>query len=242
VVTADGFYDLSSPDFPQQGDIFPNIPMVSPPPSSSLIILRDLNGGPWDPRPGPLLASSEDLLNAFDAAPEYVAASAERGLAMILTQTCDLVDEGWWLAGHVRDIADAGIDAGNLFAGKYSNLFGLPKHPLGHFEAGVVELTRPFPVPNQCFQQKDRVASLTLGAQHALSDKISESLTRPWGYAPGDSIPKSGRYRCLRCFLFDGLKNEVVALLAGEKFPECQDCQKIKKRAQWRPLRKHDKY
>jgi hypothetical protein len=238
----EGFYDLSSPIYPQQGDIFPNVPLISPPPGPRLVILRDTSGGPWTPRAGVLQATSEELLNAFDEGPEYVAASAERGLAAILTQTCDLVDQEQWLVSPLRSIEGSGIDAGNLFAGKFPVLFAMPKHPLGYFDAGYLDLATCFTITRHSVEQKDRVASLTASAQHSLTDKLSETLTRLWGYAPGDFILESGKYRCIRCFQFYGLANVVSDFQAGDQFPECSDCVKIKKSAQWRLLRKHKKY
>jgi hypothetical protein len=240
--TDEAFYDLSSPIYPQQGDIFPNVPLISPPPSPHLIILREMDGSPWNPRPGPLQASSEQLLNAFDNSPEYVAASAERGLAAIVTQTCDLVDQLQWLVCPLQTLEGSGIDEGNLFADKFANLLGMPKHPLGYFDAGYLDLAKCFNIRSASVQEKDRVASFSPSAQHALNDKLSESLTRLWGYAPGEKVLTTGKYRCIRCFQFYGLQNEVVELQAGTVFPDCADCVKIKKKAQWRLLRKHKKY
>lgn len=239
----DEFYDLSSPPYPQQGDMFPNVPLIAPPPSPHLVILREPDGSPWTPHAGPLVASSEQLLNAFEGdAPEYVAASAERSLAAILTQTCDLADQELWLVCPVMHLAESGIDEGNLFAGKYANLLGVPRHPSGYFEKGFMDLARCLAVRRESIQQGDRIASLTLAAQHALTDKLSETLTRPWGFAPGEVVPQSGKYRCFRCFQFWGLENKIWELEAASTFPECPDCQRIKKRAQWRPLRKHARY
>jgi len=236
------FGEQVTPVFPQQGDIFPNAPLISPPPSPHLIILRETDGSSWQPKPGNLQASAEQLLNAFDGVPEYVAVSAERGLAAILTQTCDLVDQEQWLVSPLLEIKDTGIDEGNLFASKYANLFGMPRHPAGYFEVGCLDLAKCFTVRRESLPQKDRIASLTLSAQHALNDKLSETLTRIWGYAPNEVIPQTGKYRCVRCFNFYGLENPIVDFEAGQRFPECQDCAKIKKPAQWRPLRRHKKY
>jgi hypothetical protein len=240
----DDFYDLTSPVYPQQGDIFPNVPLISPPPSLHLVVLREADGRPWNPHPGLLQASSEQLLNAFDGTPEYIAVSAERGLAAILTQTCDLTDPGQeqWLACPLLEIEGTNIDKGNLFAGKYANLFGMAKHPSGHFDMGFLDLTKCCPIRREAVAEKDRIASLTASAQHSLSDKLSETLTRPWGYAPGELVPHTGKYRCLRCFLFYDLENRVWEFKGGTQFGDCPDCLKINKRAQWRPLRKHQKY
>jgi hypothetical protein len=240
--TSEDFYDLSSPIYPQQGDIFPNVPLINPPPSPHLIILRNMDGSPWNPHPGVLQASTEQLVNAFDGVPEFVAASAERGLAAILTQTCDLVDQEQWLVCPLLQITNTEIDKGNLFAGKYTNLFGMPRHPSGYFEVGCLDLAKCFTIRRESVQQKDRIASLTLSAQHGLVDKLSETLTRIWGHAPGEQVPQAGKYRCIRCFQFFGLNNEVMDFQAGQRFPDCLDCVKIKKQAQWRLLRKHKKY
>jgi hypothetical protein len=236
-----GFYDLSPPPFLQQGDILPGLPLISAPPSRHLIILRKSDGKPWDPSPGPLEAVDERLINAFDGNAEYVAASAERGLAAILTQTCDLVDQEQWLITPLLTLDASGLDQGNLFAGKFANLFGMRKHP-EYFDAGYLDLTRCFPIRRETLDLKDRIASLSQAAQHALNDKLSETLTRVWGFAPGDLVTTTGKYRCVRCFNFFDVKNEVVHFEAGGRFTECDDCRKIKKRAQWRLLRKHEKY
>jgi hypothetical protein len=200
-----------------------------------------VDGSPWNASPGVLQASTEQLVNAFDGVPEFVAASADRGLAAILTQTCDLVDQEQWLVCPLLEIEET-IDEGNLFAGRYANLFGIPKHPSGHFNVGYLDLTKCFAIRRESVQKKDRIASLTLDAQHALNDKLSETLTRMWGHAPGEDVHQTGKYRCIRCFQFYGLDNEIMDFQAGQKFPDCLDCVKIKKHAQWRRLRKHKKY
>lgn len=240
--TGADFYDLSSPVYPQQGDIFPNVPLISAPAGPRLVILRETDGRPWNPRAGVLQATSEELLNAFDDTPEYIAASAERGLAALLTQTCDLVDQDQWLVSPLMTIKGTAIEEGNLFAGKYSNLFGMPRHPFDYFDMGFLDLAKCFSIHRESVQQKDRIASLSAGAQHALTDKLSDMLTRLWGYAPGDFILAAGKYRCIRCFQFYGLANAVLDLQAGDQFPECPDCVRIKKKAQWRLLRRHKKY
>jgi hypothetical protein len=236
------FYDLHSPPYPQQGDIFPNVPLISPPAGPRLVLLRETDGRPWTPHAGVLQATSEELLNAFDERPEYIAASAERGLAAIITQTCDLVDQEQWLVSPLRSVEGSGLNPGNLFAGKMPVLFAMPKHPLGYFDDGYLDLATCFTISRHSIQQKDRVASLTADAQHALTDKLSETLTRLWGHAPGDFVLTTGKYRCIRCFQFYGLANLTLDLQAGDQFPECPDCTRIKKSAQWRLLRKHKKY
>jgi hypothetical protein len=235
------FYDLSSPSYPQQGDIFPNLPLISPPPSRHLVILRNMYGKPWEPSPGPLEAIDERLINAFDDSAEYIAVSADRGLAAILTQTCDLVDQEQWLICPLLILEGSRIDAGNLFAGKFANLFGMRQHPV-HFEGGFLDLTRCFPIRRNTVELKDRIASLSHGAQHALNDKLSETLTRVWGFSPGEAVPKTGKYRCVRCFHFFDVKNDAVDFQVGQRFTDCDDCLKISKHAQWRLLRKHKKY
>ena len=236
------FYDLSSPPHVQQGDIFPDVPLISPPPDPHLVILRETDGTPWQRRPGPLLASSEHLLNAFDGVPEYAAVSVERAYAAILTQTCDLADQEQWLVCPLLIIEGTEIDLGNLMAGKYANFLGMPAHPNSYFEASYLDLATCFVIRQGSVQLKNRIASLGLGAQEALKDKLSETLTRPWGYSPGEDVPKTGKYRCIRCFPFEGLGNEIVEFQQGQKFPDCVDCAKIKKPAQCRLLRKHKRY
>jgi len=243
MIVGDDFYDLSSPTHLQQGDVFPDVPLISPPPSPHLIILREQDGRPWTHQPGLLLATSEQLLsNIFEGSAEYVAASAERGFAAILSQTCDLVDRDQWLVAPLLSAEAPTIDLGNLFADKYSNLFGMPRHPHGYFGAGYLDLGRCFAIRRESIDLGGRIASLTPAAQHALTDKIAEALSRVWGYAPDEVVPKAGKYRCIRCFQFYDVDNKIQEFAEGQKFPQCPACAKIKKRAQWRLLRKHEKY
>lgn len=205
-------------------------------------MLREEDGKPWDPRPGRVLAIPETAINSFDDGPEYIVAVAERGLAVVLTQTCDLVEQEIWLVAPLRAIEGTEIDVGNLIAGRYANLLAMPKHPNGYFEMGFADMGQCFTIHRESLQLKDRIAALSQAAQHALNDKVSDTLTRVWGHAPGEQVRASGTYRCIRCFQFLDLANAIVGLAAGTTFPDCPDCLKIKKQAQWRLLRKHKKY
>jgi hypothetical protein len=236
------FYDPAPPPYPQQGDIYPNVPLVCPPPSPHIIVLREDDGSPWSPKPGCVLAIPETAINSFDGAPEYIVAVAERGLAAVLTQTCDLPEQEIWLVAPLRATEGTEIDLGNLVAGKYANLFAMPRHPKGYFDMGFADISQCFTVHRESLQLKDRVAALGHAAQHALNDKVSDTLTRVWGHAPGEEVRIAGKYRCIRCFQFVDLENAIVELAVGMTFPDCPDCVRIKKQAQWRLLRKHKRY
>jgi hypothetical protein len=235
------FYDLTSPSYIQQGDIFPNVPIIELPPGRNLVVLRESNTARWQPRPGPVQAFDERSINSFDEGVEFIAVTAQRSLAVVLTQTCDLEQEQW-LVCPLTALEGLAIDEGNLFAGKYANLFGMPKHPNGYFGNSYLFLSQPYTIRRETVGMEDRVASMSLSAQHALSDKLSQTLTRVWGFSPGELVHQAGSYRCIRCFQFFGLSNVIVDFNAGEKFTECQDCVKIRKSAQWHLLRKHAKY
>ncbi len=240
----DEFYDLSSPTFLQQGDIFPNIPLMTVPPSRDLVVVREVETrAPWIPSPGVVEALDELTVNAFsEGNREHIIVSAERGMGLLLTQTCDLTDNDYWLVCPAFTLEGTSIDVANLFAGKYQNLLGLPQHPLGHFDPCFVNLNDMRQIAKDSVVLADRVASVTPRIQHAIADKIGQMLGRTWGYGDGEDVPQTGLYKCYRCNFFMNLENPAREFPAGTKFPVCDNCARIHKRAQWYQLRKHKKY
>jgi hypothetical protein len=232
------FYADFLPSFPQQGDIYPNVPLINLPPSPNLVIVRRPTSHTYDDELplGQVEAVRELLVDAFDGHPEYVVASAQRAAAVIVTQTCDLQDTSYWLACPLLSVAGSGVDRGNLFSGRYTGLFAMCPHPGGYFEESYVDLASPRPVRREALALADRIAALSPSTQERLTDSIAVHLSRPWGFGPGEEVAQTGTFRCLRCFLSIGAAVPELTLTKGERFPDCEGCLKFRKRAQWRLL------
>lgn len=236
VLDCSQFFEEVLPDFPQQGDIYPNVPLINLPPSPRLVVLRPAVSHTYtEDLPFALLEGvSEDSVDAFDGHPEYVVASAQRSMAMIVTQTCDLVDTSYWLACPLLSLEGSDVDRGNLFSGRYPGLFGVCPHPSGYFEESYVDLAGPRPVRREALALADRIVALSIPAQARLTDSIAIHLSRPWGFGPGEEVARTGTYRCLKCFQSLDSTVPEIKLSAGDKFPECDNCRVFRKTAQWR--------
>lgn len=238
------FYDLSNPTFLQQGDIFPDVPLISLPPSTELVVLRVPGSREYLPElfPGQIEAVREKAVDAFEGGrPEHIVVSAVRGSGILVTQTCDLDDSDYWLVSPIYVLADTGVSRGNLFAGKYANLYGLLKHPHDYLPESYIALSDLRPVRRGSIGIEDRIASLARSAQNALSEQLARSLSRRWGFAPGEFVPADGKYRCNQCNNYFGIGNPEREFRAGGRFPECENCKKVHKTTSWYLLVKHKK-
>lgn len=234
------FYAESLPSFPQQGDIYPNLPLINLPPLPKLAIVRRAVSRTYDDKLpfGQIEAIREELVQAFDGQPEYIVASAQRAAGMIVTQTCDMDDTSYWLACPLLSVNGSKVDRGNLFSGRYPGLFGICPHPNGYFEESYINLGSPRPVRREALALSDRIAALSPLSQERLTDCIAVHLSRPWGFGPGEEVTQTGRYRCLKCFLSLDSTVPEITLSKGDKFPECDNCRKFRKKGQWRLLEK----
>ena len=251
-ISSDAFYLSELPTSLQQGDIVNGVPLILVPPLDSLVIVRSTHHKlPFDQNhlvPGQAELVDERVLNdAFERGTEYSVTSVLRGLAMLVTPTCDLqsADDsgGVWTVWPLRPVEGSGLDEGNLNAGKYVNLYRLPGHD--YFDGSFIDMTDLRPVRPKHFPLKNRVASTSREAQDDMLQKFHRSLGRTWGYAEGEVVDplskhETGKFRCARCNLFDVPTSERV-LTPGLPAPECENCKKIGKTAQWYPLTRHSK-
>jgi hypothetical protein len=239
-VAEDDFFDLSPPSFLQQGDLLQNVPLLGLPPSKALVVLRTPGTrGPWDLQAGLVEAVHELGVTSFaDGSPEYIVASAQRGLAMLVTQTCNLEDNDHWSVCPAYEVKGSKVDRKTLFDGKYPNLFGIFRHPEDYFPESYVDLGDIRPIRNVSTDRSDRVASLSQEAQYELSEKIAAALGREWGFREGESVPQSGRYRRRNCAKYAIAPTECD-FVAGNKFTRCEKCKEIHKTEQWYLLLKH---
>jgi hypothetical protein len=240
------FYLSDLPSALQQGDIIAGVPLILFPPLAELVLVRSthhrlklehLEAGDVS------LYRENAVADAFEGGNEYAAVSVQRSYALLITATCDLEGKDVWAFLPLYPIEGAGLDAGNLRAGKYSALFALPNHE--YFDPCFVDFSDLRPVRSGHVGLKDRIASLTREAQHEIQEKYLRSYGRPWGFAAGEVIEplgkyETGKFRCARCNVYDVSVPEKT-LPPGSAAPACENCLKINKAAQWYPLTKHKK-
>ena len=250
-LSAEAFYLESLPTTLQQGDIVDGVPLMLAPRRDHLVLIRsarqkfsfdNLELGEAT------LVDERVLGDAFDREFEYAAVSVQRAKAMLITPTCDLkkIQEngGLWLVWPLRPIDGTGLDEGNLRAGKFNNFYGLPDHK--YFDRLFVDLGDIRSVrPEQC-PLNQRIASTTRLAQDEMLEKFHRSMGRVWGYAEGETIEalakhETGKFRCAGCNLYDIEIPLPIQLKPGDPAPECPNCKKIGRHAQWYPLNKHKK-
>jgi len=240
------FYGDDPPTHLQQGDICAGVPILLLPPSEELILIRGDNRQRLDHlAAGPVeLVREQAVGDAFDGTAEYVAIAAERTRAMLMTPTCDLDDLIVWAVWPLYPVEGAGADLERALATpSHPTLFRLPDND--YFPASYIDVTDFRSIGKEHFQLKDRIASVTREAQHELTERFLKASGRPWGYGPGETVPpllryETGQYRCGRCNLYNVTVSEI-SLKPGEQFPDCDNCKKIHKSAQWYPVTKHKK-
>jgi hypothetical protein len=248
-LSSEAFYLHDLPTSLQQGDIAAGVPLILVPPAEYLVLVRSSSSrGPIDfLQPGEVMLVSEGVLNdAFEnkSSSEYAVMSVQRAHALLITPTCDLEDEkGLWAVWPIRPLEGAGLDQGNLQAGKYANLYRLPDHK--YFDPGFLDLTDIRPVRREQFPLKNRIGSITREAQDELFEKFHQAMGRTWGYREGERIEplgkyETGKFRCARCNIYDVKVSERL-LAPGSSAPRCENCEKIGKAEQWYPLTKHRK-
>lgn len=241
------FYELPGPNYLQQGDIFPAVPLFSLPALNDLVLVREAYDGA--PVAGKLeqgvfaLVAESTVEDSFlDGATEFIVVTAQRGLAMLVTQTCNVEGAEALAVCPVLSLQGTTIDRGNLFSGRYAGLFGLHPHPEGIFGECYVDLSFIKPVRASYLQVGDRLASLSAVRQLSLMEKLASAHSRDWGHAEGERVTADGQYRCLRCNRWHDVQNPIVELKAGQTFPKCEKCSAIRKSAQWQLLLKYQKY
>jgi hypothetical protein len=252
-LSSDAFYLQELPSSLQQGDIANGVPLILVPLLNPLVIVRSAHHRlPFDQDhlvPGQAELVDELALNdAFERGSEYSVTSVMRGLAMLITPTCDLQPAedvgGVWTVWPLHPIADSGLDEGNLNAGKYTNLYRIPEHD--YFDSSFIDVTDIRPLRPRHFPMKNRVASITREAEDSILQKFHRSFGRTWGYAEGETIEplgkyETGKFKCAGCNLYDIASSEIITLKPGDTAPACDHCKKIGRRAQWYPLTKHRK-
>jgi hypothetical protein len=242
----DAFYQADKPNYLQQGDVLIGVPLLFLPADPELLIIREQSSRRHIDQihSGAVEIVRELALgsDAFDDRHEWVAVSAARSMAVLMTATCDIVDADQLWVCLSYEVEGSGLDEGNMRAGKYTNLFWMPEHE--HFSRIYLDLSDVRSVSSKAVDLDNRLAALTREAQYELVERFIRSFGRKWGFEAGDGVPPSGKYetgnfRCARCVEHDIPIREIKP---QKQFPPCEACEKIGKAAQWYPLRKHRRY
>ena len=208
-IPEDDFYEENPPRELQQGDVLVGVPILLLPKSEELLLLR----GPrsrhrLEELPAGLVevVREQAIGDAFDA-PEFVSVSCVRTIAVLMTQTCDLVRNEVWAVAPLEPL-DESIDRGNLYGGKYKKYFPFPKHQ--HFDESMIDITDLRSIRQENVGLGNRIASLKMPIQQLLSDRFLHAMGRRWGHAKDEEVPKDGKYRCLGCNDFDMPPTEIT--------------------------------
>jgi hypothetical protein len=228
-----------------QGDIFKDVPFVRLELDRNLTLLRKEN----DDQPvasideGELFFVAETEVEAFpEGRPEQCVLPILRLPAMLLTPTCNLSSEDYWLFSPLHSLdSHANVDRKMLHSTTkgYANLFGV--YASAVFDEALVNFHDLVSVPSEPFRhyQDSRIATLSKTSQNFLEDKLARFLSRGWGYAPHEKVEKTGFYRCKICTKYYGLADVTVFLNAGDRPPRCENCTAIKITPSWVLLEKH---
>jgi hypothetical protein len=164
VLSPDQFYLDDPPTHLQQGDICPGVPILLFPASDELILIRSdhLNQQLEHLRPDPVVLVRELAVSsdAFNTGMEYVAVSAERIFAMLMTPTCDLDGLAVWSVWPMYAIegSDEHVQRA-LEAPSHPTLFRLPDK-LERFPPSYIDVTDFRSIGREHFQLKNRKQAL----------------------------------------------------------------------------------
>ncbi len=221
------------------------VPLILLPPLDALVLVRSTHYKfPLEHlKAGEVLLVDElGLDDPFERGSEYAVVTVVRGKAMLITPTCYLDQEdGVWAVWPWRPLEGSGLDVGNLNAGKFANLYRLPDHK--YFDSVFIDVTDIRPVRPKQFPLRSRIASITREAENDVLERFHRAMGRVWGYEEGETVQPLGKYetgifRCAQCNLYD-VTVPQRSLQPGSPAPECDNCKKIGRSAQWYPLAKH---
>jgi hypothetical protein len=190
-----------------------------------------------------------DVRGFTDAQEEHCVLKVSRVPAMLLTPTCDLRTEDYWLFTPLRPVAShkKDVNRSTLFSDTkpYKYMFGVPAQPDGKFEESFVYLHDIASVPAEPFRIPigSRLATLSRPSQDKLEERIAEFLGRKWGYNADEKVEYDGYYRCFGCFKYWGIPVETDFLKKDARPRQCPQCAAMNKKnkGMWILLEKHKK-
>jgi hypothetical protein len=229
-----------SPDFTSfyQGDVVRDVPIIFLPDKiSQWFILRP------DPAEQKFL---DDVLKGemcrwFEAFPEglplegkwqrgdheeFVAAKAKRLTAMIVTQSCDIVQRSYYQVAPVYpESKQSKLE--HLRENALNYTFFLPAFSPGISENCYADLSHITLVPKRYFPkntvQEKLAARLTSLAMTKLQEQIASYFGRPFGFSSNDTAKIHADYACIHCFYSRGVST-VRPFEHDTKFEDCSIC------------------
>jgi hypothetical protein len=241
----DDYYDPDPPLSIQQGDILMDVPLITSPETQNLTILRSpgtrqpLATVPQDPLAVPEFA----LGNAFEQNQEFIAVKAERAVAAIVTHTCNLEGFDAWLMAPIHPFEGNDQKRVHLWKLEYPSSFPVPASGATGIPESYIDLAEIRSVDKRSLKAGIRLSGMLAATQREFGDHVAQFFGRAWGDAAGTPAPRDGKYRCSRDNLYIDLPQEplTVDVRTGEPLPECPNCRKAHKSAQWYPLTKYKK-
>ena len=166
----------------QQGDIFPEIPIISLPNDREEFQILRTDGDNQN------LLSLEECDTAFLSGSERFVVNSEMVSFMIVTQTCDLQRRGniTICPIYLLDVETNEGHKNSIKGYKVQTKFYL--FPTRFFSESYVDLSKMNFVPSSVINIGDRLVSLDLPSQHFLADQIKRVFGRPIQPQPPDYV------------------------------------------------------
>ncbi|SRR5713226_973225 len=159
---------------------------------------------------------------------EYVAAKAFLVNVIILTQSCDLEQRGYYQVAPVHpETRQKSQVVHQLRENELNYAFYLPAVAPHLPENSYAELAHTCVVPKAYFP-RDQVAlrlgaRLTDSARAALQEQIANYFGRPFGFGTRDRARVTAVYACVSCFYKNGA-SEKKQFEAASNFTPCEKC------------------
>jgi len=244
VTPDDAYYDPDPPVPYQQGDLLMDVPLLASPLSLTVLRTPSSRRSLTTVPHGEVEAFPELALgDAFDQNQEYVAALAERVVAAIVTHTCNLDGFDAWLMAPVKTFEGDEQQRVHLWKLEYPSSFPVQASVPTGLPESYIDLSDIRSVDKRSLSAGTRICSMTSPTQREFGDHIAKLFGRAWGEPAGTPAPRDGFYRCNADNLYYNLPVEpkMIEVKAGNPLPECENCVKRHKSAQWYPLTKYKK-
>jgi hypothetical protein len=239
------YYDPDPPPDRQQGDILMDVPFIIVPETPNLVVLRSPgNRRPLATIPLQLQTVSELALgDAFEQNQEFIAVKAERVVAAIVTHTCNLEGLDAWLMAPVKPFEGEQAKRVHLWRREYPANFPVRASGATGIPESYIDLADIRAVAKRSLKAGTRLSSMLISTQREFSDHVALFFGRAWGDPAGTPALRDGPYRCFADVLFYDLPIEPTTIImkAGDPLPDCPNCIKRHKSAQWYPLTKYKK-
>jgi hypothetical protein len=242
------YYSSEESDELTQGDVLIDVPLVVPP-LPELYLVRGVGKQKLDqiPANGPIFVDREQSIpDAFgQGEPEFGICSFQRSAVMLLTPTCDIDSLDLLLVCPVKQFETQDHYWKQTFSLRSSSAFPVVEYG-DEYSDSYADFTNITVTSKELLLKAEVKLSISEEMQSELSARICDFLGRLWGFRKDEIAPKAGYYRCLRCAQHYPLQlgepsPPVIELKKGDAFPECANCKKVHKSAQFRFMSEHKK-